>query len=395
MYSKRIIFILIFALLFLSVFYLSFFTDKQEKVGIESNLNEFLEGVDFDSRDDVFEWNFTEDSDGKILLNVISSNSDLLNDVNNFLSNNEVYFSSKLLPGEELNKQIGIVNQSVASARVSNSRASGMATQVLMGMKLRLLEKIGEWYRVKTPQNYIAWINEASLFVLDSTQIQAYDSTPKLIITSDNAYAYDLEFRDSRISDLVNGNVILFESEQGDIYNVILPGDRKAYINKKDAKFLNNWREDIVFDENKFVEFSLKFNGQPYLWGGNSFKGIDCSGYTGAVYLNFGLLLPRDADQQVTQGDDVIFDKEKGDFSKLKIGDLLFFGSSRITHTAIYIGNSFFIHSSGYVHMNSLDAKNELYNNDLMLRLKFIKRINKSNNLSMVKNLKNSIVDVF
>jgi cell wall-associated NlpC family hydrolase len=374
---------------------LSFFTDKQEKVFIESDLNEFLEGVDFDSRDDVFEWNFTEDSNCEILLNVTSSNSELLNDVNEFLKENEVYFSSNLLPGDDLKNQIGIINQSVASARVSNSRASGMATQVLLGMKLRLLEKKGEWYRVKTPQDYIAWINQASLDVLDADQLVEYDKSRKLIVSSDIAYAYDLDFRDSRISDLVNGNVILFESEQGDVYNVVLPGNRKAYVKKGDVEFLDTWRKKVQFDKTKFVEFALKFNGQPYLWGGNSFKGIDCSGYTGAVYLNCGMLLPRDASQQVLQGDNVAYDIDKGDFSKLEIGDLLFFGKSRITHTAIYIGNMFFIHSSGYVHMNSLDPENELYDNDLMLRLKFIKRINKSNNLSKVKNLKNSIVDVW
>ena len=105
--------------------------------------------------------------------------------------------------------------------------------------------------------------------------------------------------------------------------------------------------------------------GIPYLWGGTSSKGLDCSGFSKTVYYANGIILPRDASQQVFSGD--LVDTEN-DFENLQKGDLLFFGFStdgnkkeRITHVAIYIGNKNFIHASGKVKINSIDKNSEIF----------------------------------
>jgi cell wall-associated NlpC family hydrolase len=100
--------------------------------------------------------------------------------------------------------------------------------------------------------------------------------------------------------------------------------------------------------------------GIPYLWGGTSAKGFDCSGFVKTVYFLNGLILDRDASQQFQNGLRIRARRESFPDS-LMAGDLMFFGSSRrgrprASHVGMYIGNGEFIHCAGMVKVNSLDS---------------------------------------
>jgi cell wall-associated NlpC family hydrolase len=130
---------------------------------------------------------------------------------------------------------------------------------------------------------------------------------------------------------------------------------------KTDAVMDESGLQGVQATGDRLVSVARGYLGIPYLWGGTSCKAFDCSGFVQTVYRMNNRELPRDANQMVKVGEPVEFGD---DYKNLRRGDLLFFGSSpeRITHVALYMGDRLFIHSSGWVHINSLDSDHPLFN---------------------------------
>ena len=121
------------------------------------------------------------------------------------------------------------------------------------------------------------------------------------------------------------------------------------------AGYCKEWlveQDSVGGEEHDPVGLAQQFLGAPYLWGGRTKWGIDCSGLVQVVHKACGLSLPRDASQQAECGCEI-------DFAEARRGDLAFFGNEqgRLTHVGIVAGNGLIIHSSGRVRLDRLDEK--------------------------------------
>jgi len=123
---------------------------------------------------------------------------------------------------------------------------------------------------------------------------------------------------------------------------------------------LEEWKMQYQLPPNSesILRVAKSYLGRPYLWGGTSGNGMDCSGFTKTVLFQNGWLLPRDASQQVLVGMPIETDTT---LKNILPGDFLFFGrkandqqTEKVTHVAIYLGEGEIIHSSGYIRIQSL-----------------------------------------
>jgi len=272
----------------------------------------------------------------------------------------------ELLPAKALgDKTYGVITLSVADIRVEGKFSAEMATQAILGTPIRILQKDG-WSRIQTPDGYIAWTPEINYKAMTKQEYEDWQNAEKVIYTEYNGFSYsEPNIQSQTVSDLVSCNILKLEGETSDFYKVSYPDGRIAYILKSQSKLYANWLESIAVSGENFVKKGFTLMGIPYVWGGTSTKGMDCSGFVKTVALMHGIILMRDASQQAYTG--IPLDISKG-YGNLQPGDLMFFGKKaekdkkeRVRHVAFYIGNNKFIHASGYVRVSSLNPKDEDY----------------------------------
>lgn len=266
------------------------------------------------------------------------------------------------LPAEVLGDQTyGVVTISVANLRSQPRDAAELATQALLGMPLKVLDKDRGWYLVQTPDQYISWIDWGGFQRMNKVEFDAWESAEKVIVLSPYAFSYESPSTSAQtVSDLVAGDLLKVLGEHSAFYEVAYPDGRKAFVSKNDAQLYKNWLATLNSSEENLVATAKRMMGLPYLWGGTSYKGVDCSGFTKTIFFLNGWIIPRDASQQVHTGQ--LIDTSKG-FESLQLGDLLFFGTKasdetaeKITHVGMWIGNNEFIHASGKVRVSSMDS---------------------------------------
>jgi cell wall-associated NlpC family hydrolase len=233
-----------------------------------------------------------------------------------------------------------------------------------MGTPVLILKSADSWLLVQTPDKYIAWITEASVIPMGSAEIKTWKKSERIIYLENIGWIYSTPSTKSQVTgDLVGGSILEKTGDSGSFTEVITPDGRKGYVEKQRVMNFNEWKSKVQCSEENICSSASTFMGLPYLWGGSSSKGVDCSGLVQSVFFRNGLILQRDASLLAQHGTTVDI---SNDYQNLKKGDLLFFGTKEnnkphVTHVGIYIGNKEYINSSGMVKINSLDSTQSNY----------------------------------
>tara|TARA_B100000809_G_C15079768_1_gene509219 strand:+ start:425 stop:1612 length:1188 start_codon:yes stop_codon:yes gene_type:complete len=278
---------------------------------------------------------------------------------------NKVRFLPDSAVGDQ---QFAVARNSVINIRSNPKHSAELGTQGLLGMSLKVLDKKGDFYRIQTPDNYISWVDKGGITKMNKEVFDSWNASKKIIFTKNFGYVYINASENSQIvSDITLGGLLQYISEDNQFYKVKYPDNRIGFIKKEAGIIYNSWLQNLVSSKENIEMIAKKMDGFPYLWGGTSSKGMDCSGFTKMVYLMNGLIIPRDASQQINAGKTVDIDLT---FNSLEKGDLLFFGRAatpdkkqRVQHVGIWLGNDKmeFIHASGNVHLSSMDAQQPHY----------------------------------
>ncbi len=278
----------------------------------------------------------------------------------------------------------GVCILSVVPLRGEASERAEMVSQLLFGDLYEVLEENGNWLKIKTSDcGYEGFLSQKYHHTLSKEQFQELKQAPQ-----------------SMVSDFMT---LICEGKTQTIFPVFIgasfpkPDDQGRFQMGNAAFTLPSWSEEAVensefkiqhsesettfssqfsvfsFQLSSMLEFAMRFLRAPYLWGGRTPAGIDCSGFTQLIYKSIGVLIPRDASQQVELGQPLDF------ASEAQIGDLAFFQNEegRIIHVGMVCGPGKIIHASGQVRIDKLDDTG-IFNADkgqYSHQLRIIKRI--------------------
>lgn len=245
----------------------------------------------------------------------------------------------------------GLCNLSLVPVRREASDISEMVSQLLYGEFFKIIESRKQWSKIRNAfDNYEGWIDNKQ-FLEISSELYHELNAEELKVTSD---------------------IMEFVSNQNGTLISIPIGSNLNAINHLNHSHDGNFTQGKL-PKVKIIETALLFINSPYLWGGRSPFGIDCSGFTQLVYKLNGYKILRDAKEQATQGETLSFIEES------EPGDLAFFDNidGIITHVGIIMSDNYIIHAHGCVRIDRLDHSG-IYNVDLKRhthKLRVIKRI--------------------
>ncbi len=223
----------------------------------------------------------------------------------------------------------GICNLSIVPLRFEPSDKSELTSQVLYGDLFEIIEIQPKWSYIKLVfDDYQGWIDNKQFLTITKESFQKFKNTPLKLTT----------------------NLVEFVTCNDDTLLPIPLGANVNAVTFFEHEFDGSFNSE-KFPKKHLLETAFNYLNAPYLWGGKTPFGIDCSGFTQMVYKINGHALLRDASQQATQGEVLSFLEES------EAGDLAFFDNEEgiITHVGIIMPDNYIIHAHGKVRIDKLD----------------------------------------
>ncbi len=242
----------------------------------------------------------------------------------------------------------GVVLKSVDNMHRNPDEMSEVVSQAIIGTNVKILkmEKKDdkEWFYIETPDTYKGWIEAKSIRTYKEGEEQYATKGKVFEVESLIAYIYRVEdVTKHKPLTFATISAVLEVGECGERWcDIKLPSGEKGWIQKAEG-FVRDAKEKRKLLVDQMIEQAMRFLGVPYLWGGKTPLGLDCSGFTQLVFKLAGVELLRDAYMQFDQSD-----LEKVEKGKEKKGDLVFFGreGGRISHVGIMINEREFINAT-------------------------------------------------
>lgn len=235
--------------------------------------------------------------------------------------------------------QYGICKLSVVPLRKEPSGSSEMVSQLLFGETYSVIENTDDWLKIKTHfDDYECWLNTKQHHRIQENTFKHLEKQSSIYNTELVQVIHDLK-HNSHFPITLGARLPLYKNN-------------KAHIEEDEFEFSGT---SEVFQQNKtakeLISTAYLLLQAPYLWGGKSPFGIDCSGFTQLVFKLNGYKLPRDAYQQVELGSPLSFVEEA------EAGDLAFFDNEegKIVHVGILLDHERIIHASGCVKIDRFD----------------------------------------
>jgi hypothetical protein len=250
----------------------------------------------------------------------------------------------------------GICNLAIVPLRLEPSDRSEMTSQVLFGEHFKILEQTHKWSRIEMAfDGYNGWIDNKQFRIISDSDYNTLDNTPAVLNADLIEY---ITGPDNSLMPIPLGAAVTFLQDPSlNIENFAFEGLKASGVTSKQS----------------LIQTAYMYLNTPYLWGGKTPFGIDCSGMVQMVYKLNGYSLLRDASQQATQGEALSFIEES------EPGDLAFFDNEegRIIHVGIIMEDNHIIHGHGKVRIDRLDHLG-IYNIDTKRhthKLRVIKKI--------------------
>jgi len=258
-----------------------------------------------------------------------------------------------------------VVSVGVADVRRAPDAASELVTQALMNVSAIADQQDGEWMHVRL-SDYEGWIRSQQLeepIIRGFCKVSACCGTP-LPLVAIVTVPYSPLFAAAEGEDVV-GKLYLstalppLDMTHPERIQVALPGEQTGWLQRSDSRLCLAGNVYPQSPLSVVTDYARAFLGRPYLWGGASWEGIDCSAFVQLCYRMGGFIIPRDADQQHD------FLSRSVQRAEMQEGDLIFFGSKAITHVALALNAREYIHAEGQhyerVLINSFDAASAHY----------------------------------